>query len=64
MKYFTTPNSKNIIATLHIVTIGKSELAFLIILYFYGQTQSLSNFFFFFCKGKHIVLELDSDSYA
>ena len=35
MKFFTTPNSKNIIATLHIVTIEKSELTFLLILYFH-----------------------------
>ena len=31
MKFFTTPNSKNIIATLYIVTIEKSELTFLLI---------------------------------
>ena len=36
MEVFTTPNSKNIIATLPIVTIEKSELTFLLILYFYG----------------------------
>ena len=63
MKFFTTPNLKNIIATLRIVTIEKFELAFLVLLYFHGQTQSLL-IFFFFCKGKHIVLELDSDSHA
>ena len=28
MKFFTTPNSKNIIATLRIVAIEKSELTF------------------------------------
>ena len=38
MKFFTTPNSKNIIATLRIVTIEKSELAFLLILYFHGPS--------------------------
>ena len=31
MEFFTTPNSKNIIATLRIVTIEKSELTFVII---------------------------------
>ena len=36
MKFFTTPNSKNIIATLRIVTIEKSELTFLLILYFHS----------------------------
>ena len=36
MEFFTTPNSKKIIATLHIVTIEKSELTFLLILYFHG----------------------------
>ena len=37
MKFFTTSNSKNIIATLRIVTIEKSELAFLLILYFHDM---------------------------
>ena len=36
---FVTPNSKNIIATLRIVTTEKSELAFLLILYFHDITQ-------------------------
>ena len=36
MNFFTTPNSKNIIATLRIVTIEKSELTFLLVLYFHG----------------------------
>ena len=36
MKFFTTPNSKYIIATLRIVTTEKSELTFLFILYFHG----------------------------
>ena len=35
MKFFTTPSSKNIIATLRIVTIEISELTFLLILYFH-----------------------------
>ena len=39
MKFFTTPNSKNIIATLHIVKIEKSELAFLLILYFHALSN-------------------------
>ena len=33
MKFFTTPNSNNVIATLRIVTIERSELAFILILY-------------------------------
>ena len=37
MKFFTTPNSKNIIVTLRIVTIEKSVLAFLLILYFHAN---------------------------
>ena len=37
MKFFTNPNSKNIIATLRIVTIEKSELIFCLILYFHGR---------------------------
>ena len=35
MEFFTTPNSKNLIATLRIVTIEKSELTFILILYFH-----------------------------
>ena len=35
IKTFTTPISKNIIATLRIATIEKSELPFLLILYFH-----------------------------
>ena len=38
MKFFTTPSSKNIIATLRIVTIEIPELTFLLILYFHGQS--------------------------
>ena len=37
MEFFTTPNSKETIATLRIVTIEKSELTFLLILYFHGR---------------------------
>ena len=33
MKFFTTPNSKNIIAILRIVTLEKYELKFLLILF-------------------------------
>ena len=40
MKFFTTPSSKNIIATLRIVTIEITELTFLLILYFHDQSQS------------------------
>ena len=35
MEFFTTPNSKNIIATLRIVTKEKSDLTIFLILYFY-----------------------------
>ena len=35
MNFFTTPSSKNIIATLRIVTTEISELTFLLILYFH-----------------------------
>ena len=40
MKFFTTPNSKNIIATLCIVTIEKAELTFLLILYSHDSTKT------------------------
>ena len=36
MKFFTTSNSKNVIATLGIVTTERSELTFLLILYFHA----------------------------
>ena len=36
MKFFTTPNSKNLIATLRIVTTEKFELIFLLMLYFHS----------------------------
>ena len=42
MEFFTAPNSKNIIATLRIVTIEKSELTFLLILYFPALAQVYS----------------------
>ena len=38
MEFFTTPRSKNIIATLRIVRIEKSELTFLLMLYLHDQT--------------------------
>ena len=37
MNVFTAPNSKNVISTLRIATIEKSELTFLLVLYFYVQ---------------------------
>ena len=37
MKFFATPNSKNIIVTLRIVAIEKSGLTFLLMLYFHGN---------------------------
>ena len=39
MEFFTTPNSKKIIATLRIVTIEKSELTFLLMLYFHVKGE-------------------------
>ena len=36
---FTIPNSKNMITTLFIVTVEKSELAFVLILYFRLQKR-------------------------
>ena len=42
LEFFTTANSKNIIATLLVVTIEKSELAFLLILYFHGVTLQIN----------------------
>ena len=39
MNFFATPNSKNIIATLHIVTIEKSELTLLLALYFHSMNN-------------------------
>ena len=41
MKFFTTPNSKNIISTLCIVTIEKPELTFLLMFYFYDNAKFL-----------------------
>ena len=41
MEFFTTPNSKKVIATLRIVTIEKSELTFLLILYFHDMIKPL-----------------------
>ena len=37
LKFFTIPNGKNIIATPSIVSIKKSKLTFLLILYFHDQ---------------------------
>ena len=42
MKFFATPNSRNIIETLPIVTIEKSELPFLLILHFAAFQKSES----------------------
>ena len=44
MKFFTTSSSKNIIATLRIVTIEISELTFLLILYFHVLRYSMKRF--------------------
>ena len=43
MKFFTTPNSKNIIAILRIVTIEKSELTFFLTLYFHDLMNIIKN---------------------
>ena len=42
MKFFTTSNSNNIIATLRIVTIEKSELTFLLIYYISMDTETFA----------------------
>ena len=59
---FTIPNSKNIIATLRIVTIEKSELTFLLVLYFYGFTdqESPKNFIAFSDKCILLILIFNS----
>ena len=44
MELFTTPNSKNIIATLRIVTIDKSELTFLLTLYFHEEIHTTKRY--------------------
>lgn len=41
MKYFTTPNAKNIIATLLIITLEKIELVFLLKLYFHDVLKRI-----------------------
>ena len=43
MEFFTTPNSKNIIAILRIVTIEKSELTFFLTLHFHDLMNILKN---------------------
>ena len=43
MKVFTTPNPKNIVATLRIVAIEKSELTFLLILYFHDFPKKMDH---------------------
>ena len=43
MEFFTTPNSKNIIAILRIVTIEKSELTFFLTLYFHDLMNIIKN---------------------
>ena len=62
MNFFTTPNSKNVIATLRIVTIEKSELTFLLVLYFYGFTdqESPKNFIAFSDKCILLILIFNS----
>ena len=61
MKFFTTPNSKNIIATVHIVTTKNFELTFLLMLYSHDYTSVfMQNFltkettnFFLFTDHRH-----------
>ena len=43
MEFFTTPNSKNIIAILRIVTIEKSELTFFLTLHFHDLMNIIKN---------------------
>ena len=62
MNFFTTPSSKNIIATLRIVKIEKCELTFLLVLYFYGFTdqESPKNFIAFSDKCILLILIFNS----
>ena len=72
MKFFTTPSSKNIIATLRIVTIEISELTFLLILNFHVKIKEMSmkkirvfnasNFFDFLQKIHRGFLKIGLDS--
>ena len=61
MNFFTTPNSKNIIATLRIVTIEKSELTFLLILYFHAQNnvKLIPNFYLNFTLDAAIMTDFN-----
>ena len=43
MKLFKTLNSKNTIATLQMIKIEKSELIFLLILYFHGYNYDFEH---------------------
>ena len=43
MKLFKTLNSKNTIATPRMIKIGKSELTFLLILYFHGYNYDFEH---------------------
>ena len=54
--FFVATSSKNIIATLRIVTIEKSELRFLLILYFHGIEiiQNLTPPLSLVCKCRHL----------
>ena len=57
VKFFTTPNSKNIFATLGIVTIEKSELTFLLMLYFHNNAlrfNSEADHWLFLTQGRCI----------
>ena len=60
MKIFTTPNSKNMIVSLHIVTIEKPALTFLLMSYFHVSFKDFFRFSFFIfvieiCQ-KHILM--------
>ena len=62
MKLFTTPNSKNVIANLRIVTTEKSEFTFLLILYFYdiidfkGETVNINRFIMMNSNGLKVIV--------
>ena len=56
MSFFTTPNSKNVIATLRIVTIDRSELTFLLILYFLYYIIVLLYFLYYISMKKLYVI--------
>ena len=47
VKFFAAPSSKYIFATLRTVASGKSELTFLLLLYFHTRTLLYQNLFYY-----------------